>query len=322
MVEGDLNWLNDLNHHFNRFDQPVTPPPTPSPTQLHLIPTPPGQDGLSHIPSTDPPCLPLSFTAVQVRQALRKIKGRKAAGPDGISSRLLKSSADQLSGVMERIFNLSLKLGVVPQLWKTSCVVPVPKTSHPKDLNCYRPVALTSHLMKTLERLVLQHLRSTVGPSMDPLQFAYRPNIGVEDAVIFLQHHALAHLEKPGSTVRIMFFDFSSAFNTIQPMLLKDKLERTGVDHLLSQWVLNYLTNRPQFVRARDGVSDRLMCSTGVPQGTVLAPFLFTLYTADFRNNFGEMCFRSCKKFVLKLFTPSTTSENIWLSKYHHNDQY
>ncbi|CAM4427607.1 unnamed protein product [Leuciscus chuanchicus] len=242
-------------------------------------------DGLSHIPSIDPPCLPLSFTAVQVRQVLRKIKGRKAAGPDGICSRLLKSSADQLSGVMERIFNLSLKLGVVPQLWKTSCVVPVPKTSHPKDLNSYRPVALTSHLMKTLERLVLQHLRSTVGPSMDPLQFAYRPNIGVVDAVIFLQHQALAHLEKPGSTVRIMFFDISSAFNTIQPMLLKDKLERTGVDHLLSQWVLNYLTNRPQFVRARDGVSDRLMCSTGVPQGTVLAPFLFTLYTADFRHN-------------------------------------
>ncbi|CAM4735486.1 unnamed protein product [Leuciscus chuanchicus] len=183
------------NLTYLRFDQPVTPTPTPPPTQLHLIPTPPGQgtslafhnfhtfhtfgsshfspitspDGLYHIPSTDPPCLPLSFTAVQVRQVLRKIKGRKAAGPDGISSRLLKSSADQLSAVMERIYNLSLKLGVVPQLWKTSCVVPVPKTSHPKDLNSYRPVALTSHLMKTLERLVLQHLRSTVGPSMDPV---------------------------------------------------------------------------------------------------------------------------------------------------------
>ncbi|KAI3367035.1 hypothetical protein L3Q82_009669 [Scortum barcoo] len=95
---------------------------------------------------------------------------RKAAGPDGISSRLLKSCADQLCGIFGYTFNLSLKLGRVPQLWKTSCIVPVPKTPHPKELNSYRPVALTSHLMKTLERLVLAHLRLLVSSFMDPLQ--------------------------------------------------------------------------------------------------------------------------------------------------------
>lgn len=68
---------------------------------------------------------------------------------------------------------MSLKLGRVPQLWKTSCVVAVPKNLHPKDLDIYRPVALSSHLMKTLEleRLDLVHLRPLVSPSMDPLQF-------------------------------------------------------------------------------------------------------------------------------------------------------
>uniref|UniRef100_A0A3P9BE87 C17orf113 probable zinc finger domain-containing protein n=1 Tax=Maylandia zebra TaxID=106582 RepID=A0A3P9BE87_9CICH len=54
-------------------------------------------------------------------------------------------------------YSTILRLGRVPQLWKTSCVVPVPKTSHPKDLNSYRPVALTSHLMKTLERLYMDN---------------------------------------------------------------------------------------------------------------------------------------------------------------------
>ncbi|KAI4883190.1 hypothetical protein NFI96_029396, partial [Prochilodus magdalenae] len=172
-------------------------------------------------PSTQPPCSSLSFTTAQVRNELRKIKAKKAAGPDGISARLLKSCADQLCRVVEHMFSMSLKLGRVPQLWKTSCVVPVPKTQHPKDLNSYRPVALTSHLMKSLERLVLTHLRPLVRPSMDPLQFAYQPGVGVDDAVIYLLHRALFHLEKPGSTVRITFFDFSSAFNTIQPGLLQ-----------------------------------------------------------------------------------------------------
>ncbi|KAI4873924.1 hypothetical protein NFI96_008574 [Prochilodus magdalenae] len=159
-------------------------------------------------PSTQPPCSSLSFTTAQVRNELRKIKAKKAAGPDGISARLLKSCADQLCGVVEHMFNMSLKLGRVPQLWKTSCVVPVPKTQHPKDLNSYRPVALTSHLMKSLERLVLTHLRPLVRPSMDPLQFAYQPGVGVDDAVIYLRHRALSHLEKPGGTVGITSFDF------------------------------------------------------------------------------------------------------------------
>ncbi|KAI3368241.1 hypothetical protein L3Q82_007961 [Scortum barcoo] len=130
-------------------------------------------------------------------------------------------------GIFGYTFNLSLslELGRVPQLWKTSCIVPVPKTPHPKELNSYRPVALMSHLMKTLERLVLVHLRPLVSSFMDPLQFAYQPDIGVDDAVIYLLHTSLTHLEKAGSTVRIMFFDFSSAFNTIQPRLLWDKLQ-------------------------------------------------------------------------------------------------
>ncbi|KAI3355351.1 hypothetical protein L3Q82_017895 [Scortum barcoo] len=221
----------------------------------------------------------------QVRNALKKNRARKAAGPDGISSRLLKSCADQLCGIFGYTFNLSLKLGRVPQLWKTSCIVPVPKTPHPKELNSYRPVALTSHLMKTLERLVLAHLRPLVSSFMDPLQFAYQPDIGVDDAVIYLLHTSLTHLEKAGSTVRIMFFDFSSAFNTIQPRLLGDKLQLAGVDHHLTTWILDYLTHRPQFVRVQGFESDRLLCSTRAPQGTVLAPFLFTLYTADFSYN-------------------------------------
>ncbi|KAI3362860.1 hypothetical protein L3Q82_001901 [Scortum barcoo] len=65
-----------------------------------------------------------------------------------------------------------------------------------------------------------------------------------------------------------MFFDFSSAFNTIQPRLLGDKLQLAGVDHHLTTWILDYLTHRPQFVRVQGFESDRLLCSTGAPQGS------------------------------------------------------
>jgi len=85
--------------------------------------------------------------------------------------------------------------------------------------------------------------------------------------------------------LRVIFFDFSSAFITIQPLLLRDKLEQTGVDHHLTTWILDYLTNHPQYVTIQGCESDRVSCSTGAPQGTVLAPFLFTIYTSDFKHN-------------------------------------
>ncbi|KAI3373140.1 hypothetical protein L3Q82_006470 [Scortum barcoo] len=128
---------------------------------------------------------------------------------------------------------------VVPDRWKTSCLVPVPKKKHPSTHSDYRPVALTSHVMKSLERLVLRHLRTVVGPSLNPLKFVYQPQIGVEDAIIFLLHRAYTHLEEAGSTVRGMFFDFSSAFNPVQPALLNKKLLDMQVDAPLAAWIHN-----------------------------------------------------------------------------------
>lgn len=83
------------------------------------------------------------------------------------------------------------------------------------------------HLMKTMEGIVVSHLCFQVSSVLDLLQFTYRPGVGVDDAVIYLYllYLALSHPESPGSTERIMFFDFSRAFNTIQPSLLWRKME-------------------------------------------------------------------------------------------------
>ena len=294
---GDQRWATELTEHFNRFDQGPPPHPTPAPHSSHVyspaatVTTPQLFSPPNHLPPTThppqppPPHSPLSVTTEQVRRELRRLNIRKAAGPDGISPKMLRDCADQLCEVVTHIFNLSLRLEKVPVLWKTSCVVPVPKTAHAKEPSHFRPVALTSHLMKTMERLVLRHLRAVVSSAMDPLQFAYRPNIGVDDAVIYLQHRALTHLEAAGSAVRVMFFDFSSAFNTIRPALLRRKMEDAGVGEQLAAWTTDYLTNRPQYVRLRDCRSEVAICSTGAPQGTVLSPFLFSLYTSDFTYN-------------------------------------
>ena len=113
--------------------------------------------------------------------------------------------------------------------------------------------------------------------------------ITAHHAVLYLLHRAYSHLEVQGCQVRITFFDFLTAFNTIIPARLKEKLSSMEVPSFMIIWILDYLRDRPQYVRLASSVSDTVVCNTGAPQGTVLAPYLFTLYTADFTYN-TETC--------------------------------
>ncbi|KAK3545430.1 hypothetical protein QTP70_007397 [Hemibagrus guttatus] len=92
-------------------------------------------------------------------------------------------------------------------------------------------------------------------------------------------HFILQHLDSPGSYARIPFVDFSSAFNTIVPVLLRDKLFQLNVPDSMCSWITDFLTDRRQFVRLGTHVSDLQHISTGSPQDCVLSPLLFSLYT-------------------------------------------
>ncbi|KAK3563012.1 hypothetical protein QTP86_013278 [Hemibagrus guttatus] len=118
-----------------------------------------------------------------------------------------------------------------------------------------------------------------VDPLLDPLQFAYGANRSVDDAVNMALHFILQHLDSPGSYSRILFVDFSSAFNTIIPALLRDKLFQLNVPDSMCSWITDFLTDRRQFVRLGTHVSDLQHISTGSPQGCVFSPLLFSLYT-------------------------------------------
>ncbi len=149
------------------------------------------------------------------------------------------------------------------------------------EITDYRPVALTSVVMKSFEKLVLAHLKDITGPLLDPLQFAYRANRSVDDAVNMGLQYVLHHLDSPGTYVRILFVDFSSAFNTIIPNHLLPKLTQLSVPTSVCQWITSFLTDRQQLVRLGKYTSCTRTNSTGAPQGYVLSPLLFSLYTND-----------------------------------------
>ena len=135
--------------------------------------------------------------------------------------------------------------------------------------------------MKCFERLVKDHITSTLPDTLDPLQFAYRPNRSTDDAIAITRHTALTHLDKRNTYVRMLFIDYSSAFNTIVPSKLIIKLEALGLNPTLCNWVLDFLTVRLQVVKEGNNISTSLVLNTGAPQGCVLSPLLFSLFTQD-----------------------------------------
>ncbi|KAI5089711.1 gastrula zinc finger protein XlCGF28.1-like [Silurus meridionalis] len=226
---------------------------------------------------------PMKLSSTDVCNALSRISAHKAAGPDNIPGRVLRACAEQLAGVFTDIFNLSLAQAAVPTCFKCTSIVPVPKHSNPTCLNDYRPVALTPIVMKCFERLVLAHLKDSLPTTFDSHQFAYRSNRSTEDAVSMALHSVLTHLDNKNTYARMLFVDFSSAFNTIIPSKLICKLLDLGINTSTCNWVMDFLTKRPQQVRSGSICSNTITLNTGVPQGCVLSPFLYSLFTSDCR---------------------------------------
>jgi len=166
----------------------------------------------------------LSIKVRDVNRLCKRQNPRKAVGSDSVSTSTLKHCANQLSPLFTGIFNTYLETCHVPACFKTSTIIPIPKMPRITGLNYYRPVALTYVVIKSFEPLVLSHLKAITDPLLDPLQFAYRANRSADNAVNMTHHLFLQHLDSSGTYARILFLDFSSAFNTIIPALLQGKL--------------------------------------------------------------------------------------------------
>ncbi len=156
---------------------------------------------------------PPTVSSAVVHKALRKIYPRKAAGRDNIPGRALRACATELADVIASIFNLSISQSTIPTCFNTTTMVPLPKKSPPTCLNDYRPVALTPTITKCFERVVLAHFQSCMPETLDPLQYAYRTNRSTSDAIAAALHISLSHLEDKDTYIRMLFIDYSSAFN-------------------------------------------------------------------------------------------------------------
>ena len=132
-----------------------------------------------------------------VKILFTKVNVKKSVDPDGVCCKLLRVCAPQLCQVFSTLFTLSLKDGIVPVVWKTSMICPIPRNNPPSDLSDYRPTTIAYVVLKCFEKIVLHHLLDLAKGMYDLFQFAYKPNRSIEDAILTLLRNIFLHVNNP-----------------------------------------------------------------------------------------------------------------------------
>ena len=161
-------------------------------------------------------------------------------------------------------------------------MTPIFKERKKQDTSNYRPISVLPLCMKVFERLVHNqfHTHITTNNLLNPHQSGFRPKHSTTTALIDVTDH-LYNLSQIGLITGAIFLDLKKAFDTLNPVILQEKLRAIGVHGTELQWFDNYFTNRTQVVSANGAVSTTQPISCGVPQGSILGPLLFTLYVND-----------------------------------------
>ena len=213
--------------------------------------------------------------------SIMKCSPSKCCSLDPIPTKFLQT-CETIVSPLTNLINLSLNTGVVPKAFKHAFVTPLIKNSKLDSnlMSSYRPISNLMYVSKLLERCVAKQLNSYLSSNahQEVFQSAYRPHHSTETALLRVQNDILTNIENKEVTILVLL-DLSSAFDTVDHTILLDRLKNIGITGLVHEWFKSYLTGRTQAVFLDNVSSDSVNLTCGVPQGSVLGPILFNIYT-------------------------------------------
>ena len=219
-----------------------------------------------------------------VKSKILNLKTNKATGSDEVAPRLLRLLGETVAPPLTSLITSSFKTGVVPLQWKTAKLTTIHKKDDATNRGNYRLLSILSVPSKISEScvndVIVDHVLNSNRLVTDN-QWAYRKGYSTELLLVHLTE-TWRHSIDSGYVVGVAFIDFKKAFDCVDHDILLNKLRcQFGMRGCLLNWLTSYLTSRLQYTVLNGQRSSLCSMSSGVPQGSVLGPTLFTLYTSD-----------------------------------------
>ena len=224
----------------------------------------------------------LIFTKDDIVAALKELNPYSACPEDDVPAKVLTACKDELATPLFILWSDSMATGSIPSKLKAQFITPVYKKDDRTDPANYRPVSLTSHLIKTFERILRDRLVNFLEGNcvISDNQHGFRKKRSCLTQLLSHIEHIYNCLNN-NEEVDVIYLDYAKAFDKVDHQVLLAKLKRYGIGGNVLRWIENFLTNRSQTVLVEGSKSSSQPVISGVPQGTVLGPILFLVYIND-----------------------------------------
>ena len=227
----------------------------------------------------------INFTQKDITDAISEIGTYAACSENDIPAIILKHCKEELSYPLWKMWRESLDTGFIPSEFKNQFITPVHKKGSKAMPSNYRPISLTSHLIKIFERVVRKKLVAYLEENniLCPNQHGFRKGRSCLTQLLNHVDKILQHFLRKNDTDSI-YLDYAKAFDKVDHYLLLEKLSAYGIRGKLHAWFTSYLKDRIQTVVVNGEKSYPTTVKSGVPQGTVRGPVLFILYLNDLKS--------------------------------------
>merc|ERR1711895_374329 len=228
----------------------------------------------------------IEVTEDEISNAIDKLKRNSAAGPDGIPAVFIINTRDCIKIPLRIILRKSLDEGNIPDIFKLAYITPIHKGGSKMNPANYRPISLTSHIMKVFERVIKTHLIRHLQDNNLIRSNQHGFVTGRSTQTQLLQHYSdVFDALIENNRIDTIYLDFAKAFDKVDHNILTKKVINHKIKGKIAKWIQNFLHNRKYCIVANSVTSDKHDVVSGVPQGTVLASLFFIIMIADIDEN-------------------------------------